>query len=107
MIHLDKLLKWSVICLQAESLIFRAGSGQGRQRIYEMINGPFMRRFFDGYYPLNLSLDITYPADRLQLVDVIPEAQPGWKIRYDAGRIFLSGRFEGRLSTRIRFSLKK
>ena len=97
----------SVICLQSESLIFRTDAEQGKQRTYEMINGPFMRRFLDGYYPLTLSLDVSYPADHLHLVSVSPEAQPGWKIRYDAGRIFLSGRFEGRLSTRIRFSLKK
>jgi len=97
----------SFICLQAESLIFRENAGQARSRTYEMVNGPFMRRFFDGYYPLTLSLDISYPVDRLRLVSVSPEAQPGWKIRYDAGRIFLNGRFEGKLSTRIRFSPKK
>jgi|GEM_PF-2687629 len=97
----------SVICLQAESLIFRPVGGQDKLRIYEMVNGPFMRRFFDGYYPLTLSLGVSYPGDRLHLVSVSPEAQPGWKIRYDAGRIFLNGRFEGKLSTRIRFSTKK
>ena len=97
----------SVICLRAESQIFHPLKYKDSRQQFEMVNGPFMRRFLDGYYPLTLSLDVSYPDDRLRLDAVHPKAQPGWEIRYDAGRIYMQGRFEGKLSTRLQFSLIK
>ena len=97
--------KDSRICLRAESRIFHRLESSEGQAEYELVNGPFMRRFLDGFYPLSLSLDVSYPRERLQLLDVQPVSQPGWKVRYDANRIFLSGRFEGKLLTRLRFRL--
>ncbi|MCW8964544.1 MAG: hypothetical protein OQL16_12170 [Gammaproteobacteria bacterium] len=94
----------SRICLRAESRVFHPLKHQGMQAQFEMVNGPFMRRFLDGYYPLNLSLQVNYPDAYLQLLDVHPSQQPGWQIRYDAGQIFLKGRFEGKLFTRLRFA---
>jgi len=97
----------SIICLRVESQIFHPVISEGGRQQFEMVNGPFMRRFLDGYYPLTLLLDVSFPHDQIRLDDVYPVTQPGWKIRYDAGRIFMKGRFEGRLSTRLRFSLRK
>ena len=99
--------KDSKICLRAQSRIFRPLQQPGKPTQFEMTNGPFMRRFLDGFYPLNLSLDISYPPERLQIKNVIPVPQPGWEISYDAGRIFLRGRFEGKLSTRLQFILTR
>lgn len=99
--------KDSRICLRAESRIFHRLVSDRHQPMYEMVNGPFMRRFLDGFYPLTLSLNVSYPNERLRLLDIQPSPQPGWKVSYDANRIFLRGRFEGKLSTRLRFSLIK
>ena len=94
----------SRICVQSESRIMQRSLEQGQRDVYEMTNGPFMRRFLDGFYPLNLSMQVDYPAQCLRLLEIQPEAQPGWQIRYDADRIFLKGRFEGKLITRFRFA---
>ena len=93
----------SRICVQSESRVMQRVDSAS-ETTYEMSNGPFMRRFLDGYYPLILRLQVDYPTDSLRLQDVQPAAQPGWEIRYDAGRISLNGRFEGRLVTRFRFA---
>jgi hypothetical protein len=86
------------VCLRAESLaLHRLGEG-----VYELQNGPFMRRFLDGYYPLRLSLRIDYPAT-LALVDFVPAIQPGFEVTGSPGRIAVEALFEGQLHTRFRF----
>lgn len=86
------------VCLRAESRALHP-LGEG---VYELQNGPFMRRFLDGYYPLRLSLRIDYPA-ALALVDFAPEAQPGFEVTRAPGRIGVEALFEGQLHTRFRF----
>ena len=94
----------SEICLSAESKILHPVAGQRGQQIFRMVNGPFMRRFLDGYYPISLQLQVSYPQAMLEIRDVQPGSQPGWDIRYDAGRIHMNGRFEGRLKTTLLFA---
>lgn len=69
---------------------------------HELRNGPFMRRFLDGYYPLQLSMQIIYP-DSIVLVDSAPEVQPGFSITHTPGQIEVEAFFEGQLRTRFRF----
>jgi hypothetical protein len=57
----------SKVCARLET---RALHPLGMQ-IFELQNGPFMRRFLDGYYPLRLSIQIEYPA-HLELVGYAP-----------------------------------
>lgn len=88
----------SEVCLRAESRalhLLDAG-------VFELQNGPFMRRFLDGYYPLRVSLQIDHPAD-LMLADFSPEAQPGFRVRQMPGHVSIEALFEGQLRTRLRF----
>lgn len=73
-----------------------------RMQIFELRNGPFMRRFLDGYFPLQLSLQIEHPRS-LELVDSTPEDQPGCSVRLTAGLVSVEAMFEGELHTRFRF----
>jgi hypothetical protein len=103
-VRVSNIMPQSELCLSAESRILHPVAAiNGRDR-FEMKNGPFMRRFLDGYYPLTLRLEVEYPQDILQVASIEPVAQSGWQIRYDAGRLTMGGRFEGRLVTRIFFS---
>jgi hypothetical protein len=86
------------LCLRLESRAL-VNDGDG---IYSLHNGPFMRRFLDGYYPMRVSMAVDYP-DELTLADVIPAAQEGFEISYREGGLDLDARFEGRLNTVIRF----
>lgn len=87
------------ICIQAESrALQRLTDGRFRLR-----NGPYMRRFLDGYYPLRVTLDIRYPRGLLELTGYSPAPQPGLEIDRKAGNIRLEGWFEGRLFTKFDF----
>ena len=100
----NNIMRGSEICISAESRLLKpVDAADGGQR-FEMKNGPFMRRFLDGYYPLTLNLEVEYPQEILQIASVEPADQKGWNIRYDAGRITMGGRFEGRLTTRVYFN---
>ena len=91
----------SQVCLRVESQALSSEGGD----VFELHNGPFMRRFLDGYYPLHVSLLIEYPL-RLTLTDFAPEPQPGFAVTRAAGRISVEALFEGRLHTRFRFLVR-
>lgn len=87
------------LCLSAETRALRpAGNGY-----FNLHNGPYMRRFLDGYYPMRVTLDIDYPADLLRLLDVAPPEQRGLRIDGDPGRIRMDALFEGELNVLIQF----
>jgi hypothetical protein len=88
----------SKVCLRGQTRALEE-IGEG---VYELQNGPFMRRFLDGYYPMRVSLQIEYPQ-RLTLADFSPERQPGFDVAEAPGRVTAEAVFEGQLRTRFRF----
>lgn len=97
-IQLRGIREASKVCARLET---RALHSLGVQ-IFELQNGPFMRRFLDGYYPLQLSIQIEYPR-HLELVDYAPENQPGCAVKSAPGHVGVEALFEGELRTRFRF----
>jgi hypothetical protein len=90
------------LCLQVESrALHHNGDGS-----FILRNGPFMRRFLDGYYPLSLSMDLDYSTTGLTLVAVSPPAQTGFSIKRSAGRVHIEALFEGKLRTEFQFMSK-
>lgn len=88
----------SQVCLTAQTrALVEIGEG-----VYELQNGPYMRRFLDGYYPMRVSMDIEFPA-RLTLADFTPDRQPGFTVSEAPGRVKAEALFEGQLRTRFRF----
>ena len=98
-IQLRGIREASMVCARLET---RALHSLGMQK-FELRNGPFMRRFLDGYYPLQLSIRIEYPL-QLALVDHEPESQPGYTVSAAPGFVDAKAVFEGELRTRFRFS---
>ena len=89
------------LCISAESqalISIEAGS-------FRLKNGPFMRRFLDGYYPMRVSLDIHYPSDLMELNGFRPAPGESGRVRRKQGRILWSSWFEGRLFTEFDFTL--
>lgn len=87
------------LCLSAQTRALRhAGNGY-----YNLYSGPYMRKFLDGYYPMRLTLEIQYPANLLNLIDIDPPAQPGLSHEKSPGAIRLDAVFEGVLQTLIQF----
>jgi hypothetical protein len=88
------------LCLTAETRLLEYDP---LLRQYTLTSGPYLRRFLDGYFPLQLSVEIDYPADRLKLVDIQPpELRAG--SRSSPGRLHLESLFEGRLVLVLHFA---
>lgn len=85
----------AVLCIRGESQALR-DLGDGR---YRLRNGPYMRRFLDGYYPMRVTLDIQYPADLIEVVGQSPATQPGFSVENGGADLSVDATFEGRLVT--------
>lgn len=87
------------VCVSGESRAL-IDLGQGR---YRLQNGPFMRRFLDGYYPMRVVLQTRYPPELLRFEGVRPGSQPGFQVSRRDGEIEVDATFEGRLFTCMDF----
>ena len=87
------------LCLKAES--------QALQRIapdvIKLRNGPFMRQFLDGFYPMKVTLDIQWPDQLIQLAAYTPEPGNLGKVITKPNSISWEGVFEGKLFTEFTF----
>lgn len=70
---------------------------------YSLINGPFHRKFLDGYFPYHLTLEVVYPPSMLKVKYTMPGEQPGFSVKQGAGKLVLNGIFEGILNVEIVF----
>lgn len=87
------------LCLSAQIRALR-NTGNG---YFNLINGPYMRKFLDGYYPMRVTLLVDYPAQALTLLDISPPAQTGLDVVEQPGAIRMEAVFEGELQTMIQF----
>ena len=94
-VQLEDIAKHATLCIRAESQALQL-LGQGH---YRLRNGPYMRRFLDGYYPMRVALSIDYPADRIKLVSQSPTNQPGFDVHQREQSVDVDATFEGRLVT--------
>jgi hypothetical protein len=85
----------AVLCIRGESQALR-DLGDGH---YRLRNGPYMRRFLDGYYPMRVKLDIEYPADLIEVIGQSPATQPGFTVANGGSDLSVDATFEGRLVT--------
>jgi hypothetical protein len=99
-VQLEGIGKEAVLCLRIKTQALEQFGDPPR---YRLRNGPFMRRFLDGYYPMRVSMTIRYPVSMLKAVEHTPEQQPGLQIRQTPGVIDLDTWFEGRLVTEFTF----
>jgi len=59
--------------------------------------GPLMRRYFDGYLPMQAKLNIEWPEGLLKLVSTSPAPQPGVKLLQSNNSALLDMTFAGAL----------
>lgn len=71
---------------------------------WSLKNGPFMRKFLDGYYPIHVSMDVLIESPRIRFDRIQPAAQTGFRVWQAPGEVGFDAWFEGRLSTELRFS---
>jgi hypothetical protein len=98
-VQLQQIAPGARLCLSAQTRALRnIGNGY-----FNLINGPYMRKFFDGYYPMRVTLDVDYPPQSLRLIDIAPPQQPGLTMAEQPGSIRLDAVFEGELRILIQF----
>ncbi|WP_026278628.1 MULTISPECIES: hypothetical protein [unclassified Thioalkalivibrio] len=90
--------KGSEVCITARMRVIEH-EGDG---IYKMENGPFVRRFLDGYFPMRVTMAVNWGDLDLRLEDTRPEAQDGFEVVESDHGIILDTLFEGELRTQVR-----
>jgi hypothetical protein len=98
-VQLQDVGKNAVLCLEGELRLLERDRLTGH---YVLTTGPYMRRFLDGYFPMRLTVEISYPPDRLRFVELQPDSLRA-RTRVLPGRVNLSALFEGRLFVEMRF----
>ncbi len=71
---------------------------------FHIANGPFMRKFLDGYYPMHVSMEVIVKSKKLKFYDITPNQQEGFKVSIKPKQVLFDAWFEGRLNTLIRFT---
>lgn len=94
-IQLEDVGPRAELCIRAQSRALQS-LGDG---LFRLRNGPYMRRFLDGYYPMRVALTIDYPDQRLRLVGQTPVSQEGFNVASTQGGLQVDATFEGRLVT--------
>lgn len=97
-VQLKDTARGAYLCVEARSqALSRQPDGS-----FVLRNGPYLRRFLDGYYPMHVSMRVSVDAP-LELVETRPQAQPGFAVRARPDEVYFDARFEGRLVTELRF----
>ncbi|MCU0840899.1 MAG: hypothetical protein MUC79_04150 [Thiobacillaceae bacterium] len=100
-VQLQDVEPGATLCVKAET---RAMSRNG-EASFNLANGPYMRKFLDGYYPLRVSMTVRLETPRLRFVDAYPEEQTGFHVWRRDTEVGYDALFEGELRTVLRFDL--
>ena len=98
-VQLKNITANAELCIEAEARIFYANANGS----FSLVNGPFHRKFLDGYFPYHVTLKILYPAHLLKVVQTRPEEQAGFKIEHSENTMHIESYFQGMLDTEIIF----
>jgi len=98
-VQLTNVMHNAELCIKAEVRIFYRNTNG----TFSLVNGPFHRKFLDGYYPFHVTLKIDYPSSLLRLIRTKPGAQAGFNIEQSGNVIRIDSCFEGILNVEIIF----
>ncbi|MFN2381626.1 MAG: alpha/beta hydrolase [Guyparkeria sp.] len=97
-VQMREIERGATLCVQAQVLAIMPHPDKTG---YVVDNGPFMRRFLDGYYPMQVRLDVRWPDGMLALEESVPAAQAGLEIEANKQGVTVEAHFEGRLESRL------
>jgi len=99
-IQLQDVMDDAEICIlaQVKTLI-----PQG-DKLFLLRNGPYFRKFLDGYYPFHVQLLIKYPQTLLNIKKILPQTQAGFTIKPSHNELRIDAWFEGELTIEIYFT---
>ncbi len=98
-VRLENVKKNAKLCIKADVKILN----KQNDGTFSLINGPFHRKFLDGYYPYHVSLRINYPSSIIKLISITPKPQQGFEINKTADSLLIESYFEGKLTVVLLF----
>jgi hypothetical protein len=99
-VQLEDIQPDASLCISAEvRILYSSPDGS-----FILKNGPFHRKFLDGYYPMQVTLTVQYPDEFIRFTSISPQIQPGLTVSEQKGKIEINVWFEGELTTEIRFT---
>lgn len=99
-VQLKKIAGNARICIELETrALWRNLDGSLSLR-----TGPYQRRFLDGYFPMQLLLEIRDPHNRLRYRSITPKVQTGLTVEQSADTTRIRALFEGLLHLVVNFS---
>lgn len=96
-VELAQVRRGASVCIDIRSRALEP-LGEGRWRLHA---GPLMRRYLDGYLPMQAALAFAWPAGLLQVSQTQPVAQPGVRIATSASGAELDLVFAGRMTATV------
>lgn len=101
-VRLENVSHGASLCVRANVRVFYNNFDGS----YTLRNGPYYRKFLDGYYPYHVTMTVTYPGDLLLFRGISPEVQEGFKIIQNPNQVKVDAWFDGALRTEMIFELK-
>ena len=102
-VQLANIERQARLCLQAESRVVHVTDADS----VRIRNGPYMRRFLDGYYPMHVSIEVRLPSAGWLYAGGTPPMQPGFRVKQSGATVEIDAWFEGELRTDLRFERLK
>ena len=78
-VQMTNIERGATLCVMADVRILKPNEKGG----YVLRNGPYFRKFLDGYYPFHVMVNINYPKSTLKLNTTHPKPQSGFDVEED------------------------
>ena len=97
-VQLEGVEQGATLCVELEAAILRPDGDGG----YHLHQGPYHRRFLDGWFPLRLTLEIH--GGGLRVITMEPTPQPGLSLTYGHDGTTVEALFAGKLELDFQLS---
>ncbi|WP_455210103.1 hypothetical protein [Kaarinaea lacus] len=99
-VQLENITPNATLCIHAEvKSLYSNFNGS-----YSMRNGPFLRKFLDGYYPMHVTMEVAFPQGKLSFEAINPQAQNGFDVSYEENKMNIEALFVGELEIEVYFT---
>ena len=97
-VELADVQRGGKVCIALRSRALERLEGGERWRLHA---GPLMRRYLDGYLPMQAQLSFRWPAGLLKVASTAPAVQPGVKVDAQGDGLAMDIVFAGRMSATV------
>ena len=98
-VELEDVGKGALLCVSADVEVLQRLS----DKTFVIQNGPYHRKFLDGYYPYHVSLTVHYSKNEFKLRRVVPQEQDGFGVKQNQDGLSIDSWFKGNLRISLEF----